>query len=935
MDFKKEEFRKLMNTIINYRDAGENWEDIRTLEKFSPMDMDTRLFFISKESKFDNLTLKIWEELVDYLKKEESGIETVKIASSVRMEVTLPTDPDSQWVKYKQYLQDKKFSGQTIAHIQESSKEILSSLSMDTEFEEPVKGLVIGNVQSGKTANMAGLISLAADHGFNYFIVFTGIIDSLRKQTEDRLYSDMNIRNGKWNWNLISNPKIKSGDIRNKWENINLTGNDRHLTVSLKNSKRMDELIKWLYSDKNKLKEMKVLIIDDEADQASVNASGDLSKRTAINKHMIRLVHGIDNKKFKATNFISYTATPFANILSEAGSNTLYPKDFIFSLTPSEDYLGPSEMFQLMEPETLPAINIVRRIPDKDNELIKNIHKENSLVAPESLKKAIDWFFLASCVMRHQRYKKPISMLIHTSMRMDDHDKVANVVKEYIENIRLDIDEYLSKLEKMYNQESLDFSLEDFKEGMSDYSSLEEVKDYPSWEHIKNQLLRVLNITGDENYLSHMKIDDDGRLTPHHGFHIAIDNSNPKSMDESMVEKEMVKLVYPESKLDFAPMYIVIGGNTLSRGLTIEGLVSSYFIRTTNQADTLMQMGRWFGFRKGYELLPRVFLTDLTRQRFEFLAQMNEELRSEIALMGTRGVTPKEYAVRVKNSPNQQFIRITSKNKMLGSEEVEIDFTGFNKQTYVFKNNKKDLELNIRLTKNLLENMPVQAKKSFDGNVVWRGIPYEIIREYFANFKFNDAQIDFSNIDALLAWFENVLKDNPNSFSDWNVIMVTPNNDNNTDYWEIDGFKMYSSSRSRRGDVDSQGNVSIGALRSPLDLYSDLYERPELSNKELNKMETILNMREEQGLGTVPQLILYRIDKQQMSNEAFFEDKYKGKDLSNRTTPMRYPLNFSEDIIGMNILIPGELKKGNKATKVSVVLPTEWLLNGESDKEEE
>ncbi|TSA89636.1 hypothetical protein, partial [Salmonella enterica] len=130
MDFKKEEFRKLMNTIINYRDAGENWEDIRSLEKFSPMDMDTRLFFISKESKFDNLTLKIWEELVDYLKKEESGIETVKIASSVRMEVTLPTDPDSQWVKYKQYLQDKKFSGQTIAHIQESSKEILSSLSM-------------------------------------------------------------------------------------------------------------------------------------------------------------------------------------------------------------------------------------------------------------------------------------------------------------------------------------------------------------------------------------------------------------------------------------------------------------------------------------------------------------------------------------------------------------------------------------------------------------------------------------------------------------------------------------------------------------------------------------------------------------------------------------------------------------------------------------
>ena len=238
--------------------------------------------------------------------------------------------------------------------IKKSAFSILQHLSTDTTETGPVKGLVLGNVQSGKTANMAGLMAMAADNGWNYVIVLTGMIENLRLQNQKRLINDLS-GNSTVQFEPIENPSLSS---QRQISDLNLTGNKVYLTVGLKNSTRLKSLVKWLYSDVNRARQLKLLIIDDEADQASVNVKKindeteeDVQERTAVNKAILDLVHGINNVQPKASNYIAYTATPYANVLNEAGKNTLYPSDFIYSLTPSPDYIGPQQLFGTEEPE--------------------------------------------------------------------------------------------------------------------------------------------------------------------------------------------------------------------------------------------------------------------------------------------------------------------------------------------------------------------------------------------------------------------------------------------------------------------------------------------------------------------------------------------------------------------------------------------------------
>ena len=181
----------------------------------------------------------------------------------------------------------------------------------------------------------------------------------------------------------------------------------------------------------------------------------------------------------------------------------------------------------------------------------------------------------------------------------------------------------------------------------------------------------------DDEYLSHIPIGEEGQPLYHKGIHMVIDNSGVKADDQ------IVRLVYPKNELPVAPSFIVIGGNTLARGLTLEGLTTTFFLRTTSQADTLMQMGRWFGYRKGYEILPRVWLEYTALERYRFLAQMNEELRDEIMLYSQKGLTPIDYAPRVKNSYNHQLIRITSKTKCKQRKQLILIFPALTHRQFI------------------------------------------------------------------------------------------------------------------------------------------------------------------------------------------------------------------------------------------------------------
>lgn len=906
-------YAKVKEYIEQTYDVLQSWEDVRELRNFSfPIEMTLQFIAQQQGVPQDYLSKNKWDQLVDEVKKSNEAIEVTKMGPEIINDARISHEKGSAWNLYQEKLRSQGWTEDSIQNVKKSSFEILKNLSMDTQKDGPVKGLVIGNVQSGKTANMAGLMAMAADNGFNYFIVLSGVIENLRRQTSTRLYNDMT-QSGKGNlhWHLIEKPSLRDTTPTKNISNFNLGVNDkdRYLTVCLKNKMRLESLVDWLYSDKNKAQQLKILVIDDESDQASVNTNViEEEEETTINRLIKKLVN---NDVVQGMNYISYTATPYANILNEVSSDSLYPKDFIILLTPSSDYIGPREIFGMEMPDTQPFIDIIRNIPNDDVEAMKRIHEGKVDKLPKSLKKSIHWFLLTVAVMRSWEHRKPITMLVHTSFKIEHHKYVAEAIGEYLVYFKQNYEHILPSLEKLYLDESIEFSRSYFIEGLVDYSNPEEVRDYPSWSEVKKYLDYFVRLDSNE-YLSHIPIGEQGQPTYHKGIHMVIDNSGVKADDQ------IVRLVYPKSDSSVAPAFIVIGGNTLARGLTLEGLTTTFFLRTTNQADTLMQMGRWFGYRKGYEVLPRVWLEYMALERYRFLAQMNEELRGEIERYSKNGLTPIDYAPRVKNSYNHQLIRITSKNKMQVAKAVEFDFSGLNTQTVYFDNDEKRLKKNLTVTKEFLNKLPNMSIK--ENKIIWRNVDSEYVKTYLSEYRSSDSDIKMKNLPALIQWIE----ENSDKLEKWNIILsgtgqVEEVHDEDYD-WNIQGYTLGKSMRTKLRYRSNDSIACIGSLRAPADLLADIDAELSIEEKQVAKSHEVQRIREKYGYDTVPQLIIYRIDKGQESEEEYqlkHMDEHGNYIRSNRS-----PLNFPVDLIGINLMIPGKTKGGNSATYISAKINT-------------
>lgn len=918
MDYSSEVYEEFRNSIRDQRSQGCEWKDIHD-SYGTPDELAIELKLLRRRGKFDGeFSMQDWHELVDYMESIDKKSAITKLTSHSGNAAKVPTRSGSQWVNYRKRLLKNGFSETSVDEIQRSVHAILQQLDSKTYIENDedhngraVKGLVVGNVQSGKTANMAGLISMAADLGFNYFIIFSGIIDNLRKQTEDRMYDDLKIPGTNLSWNRIANPSSAERAPEHKWAKIDLSegSKQRYFTVCLKNTVRMKQLKQWLYKSKSARAGLKVLIIDDEADQGSINTKvisndeNDENDRTQINQHMLDIVNGFQDKKLRAVNYISYTATPFANILNEVGDESLYPRDFIVQLTPSDDYIGPKQIFGLEQPETNSAVDIVLSIPDNDVLDIKDIQKGEIDEIPNSLKDALDWYFVASCALRFLNFKKPTSMLIHTSQKKVDHENIRKSVEKYLLQRAQDKYEYVKHLEEIYRRERLDFKRQSFLDGMPQYSNPNIVPDYPKWADVREEVQRVLD--DKDNYVSTIKIDDNGELQYHHGFHMVVDNSNPQVRKD-----EQLRLIYPDKgKAEFTPMFIVIGGNTLSRSLTLSGLITSYFTRATSQADTLMQMGRWFGYRQKYEIFPRVWLTNIIKERFDFMSQMVDDLREEITEMSERGTfAPEDYRPKVNYSPSLQFLRVTANNKMQSAEEAEVDFTGFNKQTVLFKNDADTLSANIRLTSQFLNGLETFSDTNIEqGYLNWTDVPFEKICNYLEAFHFAEEDTAFNNISGLLKWYKDIMESDPDSFTDWNIVFSTTSNipiANRDSAWNIKGYAPRAITRTAKMK-SSEGLANIGALRAPTDLYADLNLSTSELNAQLRESERLAQqhvmrrIRYEYNYGKTPLLVIYRIDK----------------DSKVKENSKRQNLEFSEDIIGMNLLIPSQLNPDSNGKK--------------------
>lgn len=408
---------------------------------------------------------------------------------------------------------------------------------------------------------------------------------------------------------------------------------------------------------------------------------------------------------------------------------------------------------------------------------------------------------------------------------------------------------------------------------------------------------------------TNIPLDEDDEFTYHEGIHMCIDNCKNNGINDDGM---YVRLAYPtaDNMPTPAPAFIVVGGATLSRGLTIEGLISTFFLRSVSQADTLMQMGRWFGYRKGYELLPRLWITSKTNDQFKFLAALDQELRDEIHEMDTLGKSPANYGPRVKNTPKASFIRITAKNRMQSAQATDMDFSGSFNQTYLFDNDAEILKNNLKLTEIFIASLGQPEKRKecnthAENAIIWRNVDFALIKDFLLGYKFNQRLGVFNDISSVIAWIEKISAEG--KLEKWNVVLAGKGSDRNS-VWDSPVGPVNKVSRTRKKvKNESDTVINIGVLRDPRDIVADvdLEDQTQEVVNLITKFESkyAKEARSLAGLDATPQLLVYVIDK---------DSKVSKK------SETRENLNAVEDIVGICLNIPGGKRGTDYTATVSI-----------------
>lgn len=289
--------------------------------------------------------------------------------------------------------------------------------------------------------------------------------------------------------------------------------------------------------------------------------------------------------------------------------------------------------------------------------------------------------------------------------------------------------EVLTRCETIYASEKGTVTKEELKAANPDYGFIDEVQEeYPEFDSIRAEIMSMLND------VRNILLDDNKSLQYGKGVHICVDNCKANKEAE---EGTTLRIVYPTDEqmatMEKDPVFLVIGGNTLVRGLTIDGLVCSYFSRNSNQADTLMQMARWFGYRKGFELMQRIWMTESVLKKFEALSKIDMDMKEEIEQFMERGISPELFGPRIRNIPEIKSFRITSKKKSQQAEYDDFDFSGDTYETTDFDNGDV-LKKNIEVADAFIDRISQMSKREVSKTVkafVWRNIDYRVINDEF------------------------------------------------------------------------------------------------------------------------------------------------------------------------------------------------------------
>lgn len=921
---------------------GYDWESVKLLCKANACEAEAEFLYLKDDELIipDNMEFSEWVGFVNEMRESYSMISDPYGLSSGTLGTTLPipTDEGSPWVQYKKYLLGQKdgkqrISDTAVSQIERNSHWILNHILRDTRVTGSRKGLVMGSVQSGKTANMIGLASMAAHYDWNFIIILSGTIDNLRKQTRDRFTNDL-MASGGVAWHMLDktgNPdylidvqtkkKYLSDNLElNMYQAGKSTGNwmHRYVTVCLKNSIRLKNLITWLHANPAKAARMRILVIDDEADQASVNTrkmnieetEEELIERTAVNQLIIDLVNGknadgsISTAPFQAMNFISFTATPYANVLNEAFESSLYPKDFICSLPESKEYFGAKVIFGSSEDENYPGLDIVRDISVSELSELKTLHDGGAFTLPREFKKSICWFLCASAILRNRGYKKPVSMLIHTTAIQNGHFEEYDVLKGWFIREK-STGSIIQMCESVYEEEKERFTVDKLRECYPDYSLMDQVDGYfPPFESIKEDIDTLIS-----NIVNIQMGEEKEEVYVENAIHLCVDNCKANKMAE---DGTYLRIIYPKSTqlaaMEKAPVFIIMGGNTLARGLTIEGLVCTYFGRNSNQADTLMQMARWFGYRKGYELLQRIWMPKSVQAKFELLEKIDEKLKAVFEDYMLKGRNPKQFGPKITTTATIARFLLTSKNKSQSAIECDFDFSGDSYETTKFEDDD-NLGHNIEVVETLLRAIGTAEKSEVTNSAfIWRNVDFSKLANLFFGadrYHIYECSSLYSDIPVFLEWMK--MMNTEGKYLRWNVAIVGDKDAEST--WGFGSAKVGKIERSRKTKPEY---VDIGSLRSGPDALCDVKvseldaDQLSLYKETVKKRKSIIANRGGLGMEDIPLLLLYRIDK----------------DLGKETKAGRKKkLDTKEDILGFSIIIAGEPAGGTHARSITVKIP--------------
>ncbi len=571
-----------------------------------------------------------------------------------------------------------------------------------------IRGMVVGHVQSGKTGNYSALICKAADAGYKFIVVIAGGINNLRDQTQARLNESFIGRDkGKPVGVGLGDPDLSKlpislttveADFNKQDANRNSQSSNFDntstpiLLVIKKNTSTLSSVIEWLENQYgNRIAKHGMLMIDDESDYASINTN-DEDNPTTINRKLRHIL-----SLFEKRTYVAYTATPYANIFidHEASNymqgNDLFPKDFIYALDAPSNYFGARKVFLDTNRKHLVAL-------DDHLDDIPRVHKKDWLLPsiPESLYEAMRVFVINVSIrgIRGQENKHN-SMLIHATLFTDVHKKFARHADDYISKVKSHINTYgklNDAVEKSYIIQQVRKTYE------LRYSELDP-EEKPQWQEVLASLCNMI-----------------------------------KTVVVREVHKDkIVPLVYRDDRPTNA---IVVGGTSLSRGYTLEGLSVSYFIRNTIFYDTLMQMGRWFGYRPGYEDLCRIYMSETMIDNFSHIIESTEELIDDFKLMAENNQTPNEFGLAVKQHPDSA-LQITARNKQKNIKEFSFNMKldGRLKETNWLPSSREYKKQNLVTIEKIVKKLNNYSKEKIAGHFLWRGIDKNLVLAFLNDFR--------------------------------------------------------------------------------------------------------------------------------------------------------------------------------------------------------